>query len=67
MSRYRVSLLLAVAVLAAFWAYSIMNTLIRVFLIDITFVDLGSIFFLGLISGVSAGLALGYWRRSADG
>ena len=63
MANYRVSLLLVVAISAALWAYAIMNTLIRDLLLDVTYIDLGSIFFLGLISGIAAGLAFRWWRR----
>jgi len=63
MKRLQVTILLIAAIIAAAWAYSIMNSLIQVLLVDVTYFDLGSIFFLGLISGLAAGLAIGIWRR----
>ena len=49
--------LVLVAVMAAFWAYSIADTLIREFMMDVTYIDLGAVFVLGLIAGVALGLA----------
>ena len=63
MKRYQITVLLVVALVAAIWAYSVINQLIRVLLIDVTYFDLGSIFLLGLVSGVTSGLAVGLWRR----
>jgi len=57
MRRYTVSGLLLVATMSAFWAYTIVDTLIRRFSKEITWVDLGAIFVLGLISGGAFGLA----------
>jgi H+/Cl- antiporter ClcA len=61
--RLQVTALLIAAIIAAAWAYSIMNSLIQVLLVDVSYFDLGSIFFLGLVAGLFAGLALGIWRR----
>lgn len=66
MNRYQITALLVIALVAAIWAYSIINQLIRVLLIDVTYFDLGSIFLLGLVSGVTSGLAVGLWRRRAS-
>lgn len=47
MTRYRISGLLIVAIMAAFWAYTIIDSLIREFLKDVTYIDLGAIFVVG--------------------
>jgi hypothetical protein len=57
MRRYTVSGLLIVALMSIFWAYTIVDTLLRKFSKEITWVDLGAIFVLGLISGGAFGLA----------
>ncbi|HUF38613.1 MAG TPA: hypothetical protein VMN57_08820 [Anaerolineales bacterium] len=67
MKRYQITGLLIVAVLAALRAYSIIDDLIRVLLVDVTYFDLGSIFLLGLVSGLTAGLAIGIWRKRGKG
>jgi hypothetical protein len=66
MQRYTVSFLLIGAVMSAFWGYTIIHTLIRKFSKDITYVDLGAIFVLGLISGLFLGLALMFRRKQSD-
>jgi hypothetical protein len=66
MQRYTVSGLLIVAIMLAFWAYTIVDTLIRKFSKEITWVDLGAIFVLGLLSGGAFGLALALGRRSPE-
>jgi len=66
MRRYSVSALLIVAVMSAFWAYTIVDTLIRKFSKEITWVDLGAIFVLGLISGGAFGLAWAFGRKSPE-
>ena len=58
MKRYSVPALISVSIFGAFWAYMIADTLIREMSKDVTFIDLGSIYILGLISGITAGLAL---------
>ena len=64
MRRYTVSGLLIVAIMSAFWAYTIVDTLLRKFSQEITWVDLGAIFVLGLISGGAFGLAWAFGRKS---
>jgi hypothetical protein len=49
--------LAGVAILTGFWAYTVMDMLIRNFGIDMTWIDLGPIFMLGLIPGGAPGLA----------
>jgi hypothetical protein len=66
MRRYTVSGLLVVAIMSAFWAYTIADTLIRKFSKEITWVDLGAIFVLGLISGGAFGLAWAFGRKSTE-
>ncbi len=63
MKRYQTPILLIVAVMAAFWAYTIVDALIREFGKDVTYVDLGAIFALGLISGVALGLSWALGRK----
>jgi hypothetical protein len=65
MKRYQIPGLLIVAITAAFWAYTIMDSLIREFSKDVTYIDLGSIFILGLISGLALGLTIGLGRRKS--
>lgn len=52
--------------MSAFWAYTIISSLIREFSKDVTYIDLGSIFTLGLISGVFLGLAFALRRKQSD-
>jgi len=63
MKRYSVHALISVSIFGAFWAYVIADTLIRELSKDVTFIDLGSIYILGLISGVSIGLAFMLAKR----
>ncbi|MCL7454315.1 MAG: hypothetical protein M8467_14845 [Anaerolineae bacterium] len=63
MQRPYVPILVILAIMSAFSAYTIMATLIRDFGMDVTWIDLGSIFVLGLISGIGLGLALRLRRR----
>ena len=63
MKRYQTPILLIVAIMAAFWAYTIVFALIREFGKDVTYVDLGAIFILGLISGVALGLSWALGRQ----
>ena len=65
MKSFQVSILIIAAVTSAFWAYTIMSTLIREFSINITYIDLGSIFVLGLISGIALGLAIALRRKQS--
>jgi hypothetical protein len=52
-----VSSLIMLAGLAAFWAYTNKGSLIRDYKLVVTFIDLGAIFILGLITGVALGIA----------
>jgi hypothetical protein len=56
MRRYTIPTLFTLAMLSAFWAYTIIDDLIRVFQKDVTYIDLGVIFVLGLICGAALGL-----------
>ncbi len=56
MKSYSFPALVTAAIFAAFWAYTIAETLIRELTKDVTFVDLGALFILGFISGLSVGL-----------
>ncbi len=55
-----------VAIMAAYWAYTSIDTLIRRFSGQITYVDLAVIFILGLISGIGVGLAYALWRGNSS-
>jgi hypothetical protein len=56
MQRYTIPTLFTLAMLSAFWAYTIIDDLIRIYQKDVTFIDLGVIFILGLICGAALGL-----------
>jgi len=64
MRRYSVSFLIMLAVSVAFWAYTIADTLIKELSKDVTFIDLGAIFILGLISGLAVGLSFAFKNKS---
>ena len=66
MKRYLTSGLLVVAIMATFWAYTIIDSLIREFSKNVTYIDLGAIFVLGLISGIALGLAFAFRRKQSD-
>ena len=52
-----ISALFAVAIFSAYWAYTVIDDLIRVFSNDVTYIDLGVIFVLGSICGAGLGMA----------
>jgi hypothetical protein len=56
MQRYTIPALLTLAIFTAFWAYTIIEDLIRVYRTDVTTIDLGVIFVLGLICGIALGM-----------
>lgn len=58
MQRYSIPALIILAIFSAFWAYTIIGTLLREFSQDITFIDLGVLYILGLITGLALGIAL---------
>jgi hypothetical protein len=66
MKRYQTPGLLIVAIMAAFWAYTIIDSLIREFSKDVTYIDLGAIFVLGLISGIALVLDFAFRRKQSD-
>jgi hypothetical protein len=66
MKRYQIPGLFIVAIMSAFWAYTIIDSLIREFSKDVTYIDLGVIFVLGLISGIALGLAFAFRRKQSD-
>lgn len=65
MQRYTTSGLIFVAIIATFWAYEIVDTLLREFAQDITYIDLGVLYILGLIAGLTLGAALALRRRQS--
>ena len=64
MQRYAAPALVTLAVFAAFWAYAIASTLIRDLGKDVTYVDLGALFILGLIAGLALAASYGSRARS---
>ena len=66
MRHYTVPGLLIVVLMSIFWACTIVDTLISKFSKEITWVDLGAIFVLGLISGGAFGLAWAFGRKSTE-
>jgi hypothetical protein len=64
MRRVAASLLLVLSIMSTFWAYAIASTLVRDLGKDITYVDLGAVFILGLIAGFGLGLAWAVQRRA---
>ena len=62
MQRYSMPALIILAIFSAFWAYTIIDTLLREFSQDITFIDLGVLYILGLITGLALGIALAIRR-----
>ena len=63
MQEFYVGALLVAAIGAAFWAYTIIDTLIRDFHKDVSIIDLGVLYALGLISGIALGLAIMMRRK----
>jgi hypothetical protein len=55
MQRTLISSWLIVFAGATFWAYSTASSLIREFSANVTYIDLGALFILGLISGFALG------------
>jgi hypothetical protein len=58
-----ISALFAAAIFSAYWAYTIIDDLVRVFTKEVTYIDLGVIFVLGLICGAGLGLAFALRSR----
>jgi hypothetical protein len=56
MQHYTTPALLTLAILTAYVAYTVIDDLIRIYQKDVTFIDLGVIFILGLICGAALGL-----------
>lgn len=63
MKKYSVRMLIAGAFGAAFWAYTIIDTLIRDFHKDVSVIDIGALYFLGMISGIMLGLVVAVSRH----
>ena len=66
MRRELVSIWFSTFVFAAFWAYSIASSLIRQFAANVTYIDLGTLFVLGLIAGFALGQMVSYRRKAAS-
>ena len=56
MKRYSVTALVILALMTIYWAYTVMDTLLREFSADVTIVDLGVLVVLGFIAGLAVGL-----------
>lgn len=63
MKRVQTSVFLMVAFMSAFWAYTVIDTLLTKFSANITLIDLGTIFILGLITGIFLGFAIIYSQK----
>lgn len=62
------AVLMIAAIMATFSAYSVINSLMRDFHEDVTVIDLGVLFILGLITGIAVGIGLmARNRRSGPG
>jgi hypothetical protein len=67
MKRIQTSFFLIAAIMSAFWAYTIISSLVREFQVKATTIDLGAVFVLGLISGIFFGLSIAFnWKRSDE-
>lgn len=66
MKTAQVSSLIVLAGMSAFWAYTIVDSLLREFADSITFIDLGAIFVLGLISGLALAAAIAARRERSN-
>jgi len=68
MNKYVSSSLFILSLFAAFWAYTVIDTLLRKFSGSITFIDLAVIFILGFIAGIPAGMGILSlaWRKPAQ-
>jgi hypothetical protein len=56
MKRYSVTALVILALMTIYWAYTVMDTLLREFSADVTIVDLGVLVVLGFVAGLAVGL-----------
>ncbi|HPA44787.1 MAG TPA: hypothetical protein PLZ55_10195 [bacterium] len=61
-----VSSLLLVFVGTLFWAWIIADSLIREFSANVTYIDLGALYILGLISGLTLAIIFVLYRRKQD-
>jgi hypothetical protein len=66
MQRELISIYLISFVGATFWAYSIADSLIREFSGNVTYIDLGALFILGLISGFALGQTFVLYRKKGS-
>jgi hypothetical protein len=66
MQRQWISGLLIVFAGATFWAYTIADSLIREFRGNVTYIDLGALFVLGLISGFALGQIFVLYRSKGS-
>jgi hypothetical protein len=63
MNKSVISALAILAVISVFLAYTTMDGLLREFSQNITFIDLGVLYILGLISGIALGLMIASLRK----
>lgn len=66
MKTAQASALIILAGMSAFWAYTIVDSLLREFADSITYIDLGAIFILGLISGLALAAAIALRRERSN-
>jgi hypothetical protein len=66
MRREQMSSIFMVAIMAAVLAYIVMDSLIREYSRNVTVIDLGTIYVLGIITGTAFGAAFVSWRSQRD-
>ncbi len=64
MNNFLTSIFLIVAIMSIFWAYTLIDSLIKEFSENITYIDLIIIFILGLTTGTTIVLAFILRRKS---
>jgi hypothetical protein len=67
MNKYLAASFFIVAFFSAFWAYSIIDTLLREFSGHPTVIDLLVLFILGLIAGIFITLSVGQYLKKPSG
>lgn len=65
MKRNQMIMLFLVAGLTAYWGYDLIRSLLDEFSNQLSPVDLLAIFVMGMLSGVTLGLALAIWRKKS--
>ena len=63
MNKSIISSLAILAIICAYLAYTVIDGLLREFSANITFIDLGVLYILGIISGIALGLIIAFGRK----